>query len=171
MITDAAINIAPSLELKRDIIQNAVDVLRVLGMAEPLAAVLAAVETVSSTMPAIIDAAALTVMASRGQIRGAKADGPLAFDNAISLDAARIKEITSPVAGHPDVLMVPDLEAGNMLATQFIYLAAASAAGLVLGARAPIILTSRADLLKVRLASAAMAKLIVARETGHPFIG
>lgn len=163
VVTDAAINIQPSLEHKRDIIQNAVDFLLAFGIAEPLVAVLAAVETVNPAMPATIDAAALTVMASRGQITGARVDGPLAFDNAINLDAARIKDITSAVAGHPDILLVPDLEAGNMLAKQLIYLAGADAAGLVLGARVPIILTSRADSLKVRLASVALAKLLVAR--------
>lgn len=164
VVTDAAINIAPGLDHKRDILQNAVDFLHVLGVAEPLVAVLAAVETVNSAMPATLDAAALTVMAARGQIRGAKVDGPLAFDNAINFDAARIKSITSPVAGHPDILVVPDLEAGNMLAKQFIFLAAASAAGLVLGARVPIVLTSRADSVKVRLASVALAKLVAARK-------
>lgn len=163
IVTDAAINIAPSLDHKRDIIQNAVDFLHVLGVAEPLVAVLAAVETINSAMPATLDAAALAVMATRGQIRGAKVDGPLAFDNAINFNAARIKEISSPVAGHPDILVVPNLEAGNMLAKQLIYLAGADAAGLVLGARVPIILTSRSDSLKVRLASVAFAKLVVDR--------
>ena len=160
IITDAAINIAPTLDQKRDIVQNAVDFLHILGVAEPRAAILAAVETVQSSMPATIDAAALTVMAARGQIRGAVVDGPLAFDNAINLRAARIKDIQSKVAGRADILVVPDLEAGNMLAKQLIYLAGADAAGLVLGARVPIVLTSRADALKVRLASAALAKLI-----------
>ncbi|OYY84417.1 MAG: enoyl-CoA hydratase, partial [Rhizobiales bacterium 35-66-30] len=160
--TDAAINIAPTLEQKRDICQNAIDLLHRLGIPEPLVAVLAAVETVNPDMPATIDAAALTVMAARGQITGAKVDGPLAFDNAISLDAAHIKQIVSPVAGQPDILLVPNLEAGNMLAKQLIYLAGADAAGLVLGARVPIILTSRSDALKVRLASVALAKLSVA---------
>ncbi|MEP9369389.1 bifunctional enoyl-CoA hydratase/phosphate acetyltransferase [Xanthobacter sp. VNH20] len=162
IVTDAAINIAPTLEQKRDICQNAIDLLHRLGIAEPLVAVLAAVETVNPDMPATIDAAALTVMAARGQITGAKVDGPLAFDNAISLDAAHIKQIVSPVAGQPDILLVPNLEAGNMLAKQLIYLAGADAAGLVLGARVPIILTSRSDALKVRLASVALAKLSVA---------
>ena len=160
VITDAAINIAPTLTDKRDITQNAIDFLHRLGVEEPLVAVLAAVETVEACMPATLDAAALTVMARRGQITGAKVDGPLAFDNAISLDSARIKEIVSPVAGRADILVVPNLETGNMLAKQLIYLAGADAAGLVLGARVPIILTSRADSLKVRLASAALAKLI-----------
>ena len=163
IVTDAAINIAPTLEQKRDICQNAIDLLHVLGVAEPLVAILAAVETVNPAMQATLDAAALTIMAVRGQITGAKVDGPLAFDNAINFDAARIKEIVSPVAGQADILVVPDLEAGNMLAKQLIYLAGADAAGLVLGARTPIILTSRSDSPKVRLASAALAKLVAMR--------
>lgn len=163
VITDAAINIAPTLLQKRDICQNAIDLLHLLGVEEPLVAVLAAVETIDPAMPATLDAAALTVMAMRGQITGAKVDGPLAFDNAISFDAARIKEIISPVAGRADILVVPNLEAGNMLAKQMIYLAAADAAGLVLGARVPIILTSRSDSLKTRLASISLAKLTAAR--------
>ena len=163
ILTDAAINIAPTLEQKRDICQNAIDLLHVLGVAEPLVAILAAVETVNPAMQATLDAAALTIMAARGQITGANVDGPLAFDNAISFDAARIKEIVSPVAGQADILVVPDLEAGNMLAKQLIYLAGADAAGLVLGARTPIILTSRSDSPKVRLASAALAKLVAVR--------
>jgi phosphate acetyltransferase len=163
ILTDAAINIAPTLEQKRDICQNAIDLLHVLGVAEPLVAILAAVETVNPAMQATLDAAALTIMAARGQITGANVDGPLAFDNAISFDAARIKEIVSPVAGQADILVVPDLEAGNMLAKQLIYLAGADAAGLVLGARTPIILTSRSDSLRVRLASAALAKLVAVR--------
>ena len=133
-----------------------------LRMLASLVAVLAAVETVNAGMPATLDAAALTVMAARGQITGAKVDGPLAFDNAISLDAARIKEISSPVAGNADILLVPNLEAGNMLAKQLIYFAGADAAGLVLGARVPIILTSRSDSLRVRIASVALAKLVAA---------
>ena len=160
IVTDAAINIRPTLEQKRDICQNAIDLLLALGMKEPLVAVLAAVETVNSKMPSTLDAAALTVMASRGQITGAKVDGPLAFDNAISPDAARTKGIVSPVAGHADILLVPDLEAGNMLAKQLIYFAGATAAGLVLGARIPIVLTSRSDPLTARIASAALAKLV-----------
>lgn len=162
IITDAAINIQPTLEQKRDICQNAIDLLHKLGMAEPLVAVLAAVETVNPKMPATLDAAALTVMAARGQISGAKVDGPLAFDNAINPDAARTKGIVSPVAGYADVLLVPDLEAGNMLAKQLIYFAGAIAAGLVLGARVPIVLTSRADSLAARITSAALAKLVAA---------
>jgi phosphate acetyltransferase len=162
LITDAAINIQPTLEHKRDICQNAVDLLHTLGFEEPLVAVLAAVETVNPKMPATLDAAALTVMAARGQISGAKVDGPLAFDNAISADAARTKGIVSPVAGNADILLVPDLEAGNMLAKQLIYFADAIAGGLVLGARVPIVLTSRADPLTARIASAALAKLVAA---------
>lgn len=164
IVTDAAINIQPSLEEKRDICQNAVDLLRKLGMQEPLVAVLAAVETVNAKMPATLDAAALTVMAARGQITGARVDGPLAFDNAISPDAARMKGIVSPVAGQADILLVPDLEAGNMLAKQLIYFAGATAAGLVLGARVPIVLTSRSDSLSARIASAALARLTVGQE-------
>lgn len=162
IVTDAAVNIQPTLMHKRDICQNAIDMLHVLGLEEPLVAVLAAVETVSDRMPSTLDAAALTVMAARGQITGAKVDGPLAFDNAISPEAARTKGIVSPVAGQADILLVPDLEAGNMLAKQLIYFANADAAGLVLGARVPIILTSRADSLKTRIASAALAKLVAA---------
>ena len=159
IVTDAAINIAPTLEQKRDICQNAIDFLHRLGVAEPLVAVLAAVEVVNPAMAATLDAAALTVMATRGQITGARIDGPLACDNAINPDAARIKEIVSPVAGRADILLAPNLEAGNMLAKQLIYLAGADAAGLVLGARVPVILTSRADSLQTRLASVALAKL------------
>ncbi len=160
IVTDAAINIRPTLEHKRDICQNAIDLLHRLGMAEPLVAVLAAVETVNASMPSTLDAAALTVMAARGQITGARVDGPLAFDNAIDPVAARTKGITSPVAGQADILLVPDLEAGNMLAKQLIYFAGATAAGLVLGARVPIVLTSRSNSLPTRIASAALAKLL-----------
>lgn len=163
VVTDAAINIQPTLDHKRDICQNAVDFLYTLGVAEPLVAVLAAVETVNPRMPSTLDAAALTVMAARGQIMGARVDGPLAFDNAINSDAARTKGIISPVAGQADILLVPDLEAGNMLAKQLIYFGGADAAGLVLGARVPIILTSRADSLRTRIASAALAKLVALR--------
>ena len=162
IVTDAAINIQPTLEHKRDICQNAVDLLRRLGMEEPKVAVLAAVETVNPKMPSTLDAAALTVMAARGQITGAKVDGPLAFDNAISVDAARTKGIVSAVAGEADILLVPDLEAGNMLAKQLIYFAGATAAGLVLGARVPIVLTSRSDPLSARIASVALAKMVAA---------
>ncbi|QLF71222.1 bifunctional enoyl-CoA hydratase/phosphate acetyltransferase [Peteryoungia desertarenae] len=165
VVTDAAINIAPTLDQKRDICQNAVDLLHMLGIEEPKVAVLAAVETVNDKMQATLDAAALTVMAARGQITGARVDGPLAFDNAISLEAARTKGISSVVAGKADILLVPDLEAGNMLAKQLLYFANADAAGLVLGARVPIILTSRSDSLRVRITSAALAKLVAARRT------
>lgn len=161
IVTDAAVNILPSLDQKRDICQNAVDLMHQLGVEEPLVAVLAAVETVNAEMPATLDAAALTVMAARGQIAGARVDGPLAFDNAISMAAAETKGIVSPVAGQADILLVPDLEAGNMLAKQLIYFADAIAAGLVLGARVPIVLTSRADPLTARMASAALARLSV----------
>lgn len=159
LVTDAAINIAPTLAHKRDICQNAIDFAHRLGIAEPRVAILAAVETVETTMPATLDAAALTVMAQRGQITGAKVDGPLAFDNAISPAAAHMKGIVSPVAGIADILLVPDLEAGNILAKQLVHLSGADAAGLVLGARVPIILTSRADSLRARLASVALARL------------
>ncbi|WP_433692930.1 bifunctional enoyl-CoA hydratase/phosphate acetyltransferase [Herbaspirillum seropedicae] len=164
IITDAAINIAPTLAHKRDICQNAIDLLHVMGVPRPHVAVLAAVETVNPAMPSTLDAAALTVMATRHQITGALVDGPLAFDNAISLQAASVKGIVSPVAGSADILLVPDLEAGNMLAKQLIYLSQADAAGLVLGARVPIILTSRADSLRVRLASSALARLVASRQ-------
>ena len=160
IVTDAAVNIAPSLDQKRDICQNAIDLLHLLGIEEPRVAVLAAVETVNPKMPTTLDAAALTVMAARGQIRGARVDGPLAFDNAISFAAAKTKDIDSAVAGQADILLVPDLEAGNMLAKQLIYFAGADAAGLVLGARLPIIMTSRADSLRVT------ARLGRTRETG-----
>jgi len=159
IVTDAAINIAPSLEDKVDICQNAIDLAVSLGLAKPKVAILAAVETVTSKMPATIDAAALCKMADRKQITGGALDGPLAFDNAISKEAARVKGITSEVAGDPDILLVPDLEAGNMLAKQLSFLANADSAGLVLGARVPIILTSRADSVRSRIASCAVAML------------
>jgi phosphate acetyltransferase len=159
IVTDAAINIAPTLEDKMDICQNAVDLAISLGVAQPKVAVLAAVETVTSKMPATLDAAALSKMADRRQITGALVDGPLAFDNAISKDAARIKGITSAVAGDPDILLVPDLEAGNILAKQLSFLANADSAGLVLGARVPIILTSRSDSVRSRIASCGVAVL------------
>src|SRR5262247_2199932 len=157
VVTDAAINIAPSLEDKVDICQNAIDLARSLGVEKPKVAILAAVETVTSKMPATIDAAALCKMAERGQITAGVLDGPLAFDNAISKQAADTKGITSEVAGDPDILLVPDLEAGNMLAKQLTFLANADCAGLVLGARVPIILTSRADSVRSRIASCAVA--------------
>ena len=160
VVTDAAINIAPTLEDKRDICQNAIDVARVLGREQPKVAILAAVETVSSKMPATVDAAALCKMAERGQIHGGILDGPLAFDNAISLDAALTKGIQSKVAGDPDILLVPDLEAGNILAKLLSFLANADSAGLVVGARVPVILTSRADSIRARVASCAVAMLI-----------
>jgi phosphate acetyltransferase len=157
IVTDAAINIAPELEAKADICQNAIDLCIDMGLERPKIAILAGVETVTSKMPATIDAAALCKMAERGQIRGGVLDGPLAFDNAISKEAARIKGIHSEVAGDPDILLVPDLEAGNMLAKQLTFLANADCAGLVLGARVPIILTSRADSVRARIASCAVA--------------
>jgi phosphotransacetylase len=157
LVTDAAINIAPALEDKADICQNAIDLAVALGVARPKVAILAAVETVTSKMPATVDAAALCKMADRGQITSGLLDGPLAFDNAISTDAAKTKGITSDVAGDPDILLAPDLEAGNILAKQLTYLAKADSAGLVLGARVPIVLTSRADSVRSRIASCAMA--------------
>jgi phosphate acetyltransferase len=159
VVTDAAINIAPSLEDKADICQNAIDLAMSLGLKQPKVAILAAVETVTSKMPATLDAAALCKMADRGQITGALLDGPLAFDNAISEDAARTKGIKSEVAGDPDILLAPDLEAGNILAKLLSFLAKADSAGLVLGARVPIILTSRADSVRARIASCAVAML------------
>jgi phosphate acetyltransferase len=159
VVTDAAINIAPALEEKADICRNAIDLCVSLGLESPKVAVLAAVETVTTKMPATIDAAALCKMAERGQITGGLLDGPLAFDNAISQEAARVKKITSKVAGDPDILLVPDLEAGNMLAKQLSFLANADSAGLVLGARVPIILTSRADSVRSKIASCAVAVL------------
>ncbi len=159
IVTDAAINIAPLLDDKVDIVQNAIDLAQSLGVSTPKVAILAAVETVNSKMPATIDAAALCKMADRGQIKGGLLDGPLAFDNAISKEAATIKGIKSDVAGDPDILLAPDLEAGNMLAKQLSFLANADSAGLVLGARVPIILTSRADSVRSRIASCAVAML------------
>ncbi len=161
LITDAAVNIAPDLDAKRDIVQNAIDLAHALGVALPKVALLAAVETVTPKMPATVDAAALCKMADRGQIRGAVLDGPLAFDNALSADAARIKGIVSTVAGEPDILVAPDIEAGNMLYKQLVFFNGAFAAGLVLGARVPVILTSRADNRSSRLASCAVARLAV----------
>jgi phosphotransacetylase len=160
VVTDAAINIAPTLDDKVDICQNAIDLVRSLGLERPKVAILAAVETVSSKMPSTLDAAALCKMADRGQITGALLDGPLAFDNAISKEAAAIKKIRSDVAGDPDILLVPDLEAGNMLAKQLSFLANADSAGIVLGARVPIILTSRSDSVRSRIASCAVAVLL-----------
>src|SRR5215468_458790 len=162
LVTDAAVNIFPTLDDKRDIVQNAVDFARALGIERPKVAILSAVETVTSKIPSTIDAAALCKMADRGQIQGAVLDGPLAFDNAISAEAARTKGITSEVAGDPDIMLVPDLEAGNMLAKNLTFLSRADAAGIVLGARVPIILTSRADNVRTRLASCAVAALFAA---------
>lgn len=163
IITDAAINISPDLEIKADIIRNAIDLAHAIGVAEPRVAILAAVETVTSRMQATLDAAALCKMADRGQIRGAILDGPLAFDNAISAAAAHIKGIESRVAGQADILVVPDLESGNMLAKQLEYLGGAVSAGIVLGAGVPIILTSRADSRESRIASCAVALLLTHR--------
>ncbi|MBS0451991.1 MAG: phosphate acetyltransferase [Proteobacteria bacterium] len=160
VISDAAINIAPTLEDKVDIVQNAIDLAHALGMNHVRVAVLSAMETVNSKVPSTIDAAALCKMADRGQITGAVLDGPLAMDNAIDAEAARIKGIASPVAGHADVLIAPDLDAGNMLAKSLTFLAGAYAAGIVLGAKVPIILTSRADSEPTRLASCAVAALL-----------
>jgi phosphate acetyltransferase len=159
IITDGAINIAPTLEEKVDICQNAIDLVISLGLERPKVAILAAVETVTSKMPATLDAAALCKMTERGQIKGATLDGPLAFDNAISKDAAKTKGINSEVAGDPDILLAPDLESGNLLAKQLSFLAEADSAGLVLGAKIPIILTSRADSVRSRIASCAVAML------------
>jgi phosphate acetyltransferase len=159
MITDGAINIAPTLEDKVDICQNAIDLAISLNIKSPKVAILAAVETVTSKMPATIDAAALCKMAERGQITGGILDGPLAFDNAISKEAAEKKGIHSQVAGDPDILLAPDLEAGNILAKQLSFLTNADSAGIVLGARVPIILTSRADSVRSRIASCAVAAL------------
>jgi phosphotransacetylase len=159
VVTDAAINIAPNLEAKADICQNAIDLVVSLGLKRPKVAILAAVETINSKMPSTLDAAALCKMADRGQITGGILDGPLAFDNAISAEAARIKGIRSEVAGDPDILLVPDLEAGNILAKQLSFLANADSAGVVLGARVPIILTSRSDSVRSRIASCGVAKL------------
>ena len=162
IISDAAVNIAPDLEAKVDIVQNAIDLAHALGVDEVRVAILSAMETVNPKVPSTIEAAALCKMADRGQITGALLDGPLALDNAISLDAAAIKHIVSPVAGRANVLIVPDLEAGNMLAKSLSFLASADAAGIVLGARVPVILTSRADSLLTRLASCAVAVLVAA---------
>lgn len=165
-ITDAAINIYPTLEDKRDIVQNAIDLVHALGIAEPRVAILSAVETVTESIRSTLDAAALCKMADRGQITGGILDGPLAFDNAVSAEAAKTKGIVSPVAGRADIFVVPDLEAGNMLAKQLEYLAEAQVAGIVLGARVPIILTSRADKTLARLGSCAIALLLVRHKRG-----
>jgi phosphate acetyltransferase len=159
-ITDAAVNIAPDLMAKRDIIQNAIDLYAGLGLGTPKVAILSAVETVTTSIPSTIEAGALCKMADRGQITGGQLDGPLAFDNAISSEAAQIKGIKSPVAGQAQIIVVPDLEAGNMLAKNLTFLSHADAAGIVLGARVPIILTSRADNVRTRMASCAVAALL-----------
>ena len=160
IVTDAAINIAPALEDKVDIVQNAIDLAISLGLEKPKVAILCAVETVNSKMPATLDAAALCKMAERGQIKHGILDGPLAFDNAISKDAAQTKGIKSTVAGEPDILLAPDLEAGNILAKNLSFLANADSAGMVLGARVPVILTSRADSVRSRIASCGVATLV-----------
>ncbi len=170
VISDAAVNIAPTLEEKMDILQNAIDLAHALQFKEVRVAVLSAMETVNPKVPSTVEAAALCKMVDRHQISGALVDGPLALDNAIDPDAAKIKKIDSPVAGRANVLLVPDLEAGNMLAKSLSFLAGADAAGIVLGARVPIILTSRADSMVTRLASCAVATLVAKarRESGKP---
>ena len=167
IITDGAINIAPTLEDKVDICQNAIDLAISLGCEKPKVAILAAVETINSKMSATLDAAALCKMADRGQIKGGILDGPLAFDNAISAEAAQTKGIESKVAGDADILLAPDLEAGNILAKQLSFLANADSAGLVLGARVPVILTSRADSVRSRIASCGVAKLVAYARRGR----
>jgi phosphate acetyltransferase len=168
IVTDAAVNIAPTLAAKVDIVQNAIDLAHALQFKEVRVAILSAMETVNPDVPSTIEAAALCKMADRGQITGGVLDGPLALDNAISLESVAIKKIDSPVAGRANVLVVPDLEAGNMLAKSLSFLAGADAAGIVLGARVPIILTSRADSVMTRLASCAVAALVakVRRDSG-----
>ena len=160
LITDAAINIAPTLEEKADIIQNAIDLAHVIGIPEPKVAILSAVETINPKIQSTLDAAALCKMADRGQIKGGILDGPLAFDNAVSIVAAKTKGIKSAVAGHAEILVVPDLESGNMVAKQLEYLANALTAGIVLGTKVPIVLTSRADSAETRTASCVIAALI-----------
>jgi phosphate acetyltransferase len=168
IVTDAAINIAPTLEDKVDICQNAIDLAISLGVEKPKLAILCAVEVVNSKMQATLDAAALCKMAERGQIKGALLDGPLAFDNAISKEAAKTKGIKSEVAGDPDILLAPDLEAANILAKQLSFLANADSAGMVLGARVPVILTSRADSVRSRIASCAVATLVAHARRAQP---
>jgi phosphate acetyltransferase len=160
LLTDAAINIAPDLTAKADIVRNAIDLAHALGLEVPRVALLSAVETVTPRIPSTLDAAALCKMADRGQIVGALLDGPLAFDNAISTEAAAIKGIVSPVAGRADILVAPDIESANMLAKQLEYLAGASSCGVVVGAQVPIALTSRADPVSARVASAALAVVL-----------
>jgi phosphate acetyltransferase len=168
IITDAAVNIAPTLEEKADILQNAIDLAHALRIEEVRVAILSAMETVNPKVPSTVEAAALCKMVDRHQITGALVDGPLALDNAIDLEAAKIKKIDSPVAGRANVLLVPDLEAGNMLAKSLSFLAGADAAGVVLGARVPIILTSRADSILTRLASCAVAALVAQARRENP---
>ena len=168
IVTDAAINLAPDLMQKADIVQNAIDLAHVIGVPDPKVAILAAVETVMPSMPATLDAAALCKMADRGQIVGGTLDGPLAFDNAVSPAAARTKGIVSPVAGQADILVVPDLESGNMLAKQLMYLGQAASAGIVMGAKVPVILTSRADTHEARIASCAIALMLAHRYRVSP---
>ena len=168
IITDAAINIAPSLEDKADIVRNAIDLAHVIGVPEPKVAILAAVETVNPRMRSTLDAAALCKMADRGQITGGLVDGPLAFDNAVSPEAAQVKGIRSAVGGQADVLVVPDLESGNMLAKQLEFLGGAESAGIVMGARVPIVLTSRSDSRTTRLASCAIALMLAERRRAAP---
>jgi len=168
IISDAAVNIAPNLQDKVHIIQNAIDLAHALGNPKPKVAILSAMETINPHVPTTIEAGALCKMADRGQITGGILDGPLALDNAIDLAAAKIKKIDSPVAGQADVLIVPDLEAGNMLAKSLSFLAGADAAGIVLGARVPIILTSRADSLIARLASCAVAAMVARTRREQP---
>jgi phosphate acetyltransferase/phosphate butyryltransferase len=163
LVTDAAINIGPTLDVKRDIVRNAIDLAHAIGIARPKVALLSAVETVEAKIPSTVEAAALCKMADRGQIAGAILDGPLAFDNAISRNAAEAKHIVSEVAGDPDILVAPDLESGNILAKQLVFLAGADTAGIVLGARVPIVLTSRADDVASRVASSALAQLFTHR--------
>ena len=163
LFTDCVVNIAPDLMAKRDIVQNAVELAHALGIAAPKVAILSAVETVNPAIPGTLDAAALSKMADRGQISGAVVDGPLAFDNAISAESARNKGIVSPVAGRPDVLLAPNLEAGNMIYKQLVYMAGAEVAGMVLGMKVPIILTSRSDSVPSRVASCALAVLAALR--------
>jgi phosphate acetyltransferase len=165
-VTDAAVNIYPTVEEKADIVQNAIELAHILGLDRPKVAILSAVETVSPKIKSTLDAAVLCKMAERGQITGGILDGPLAFDNAVSANAAKVKGIVSPVAGRADIFVVPDLEAGNMLAKQLEYLAGAQMAGIVLGARVPIVLTSRADRTPARLASCAIALLLARNANG-----
>jgi len=168
IMTDAAVNIAPDLAAKKDIVQNAIDLDRALGIDRPKVGILSAVETVNASIPSTLDAAALCKMADRGQITGGILDGPLAFDNAISAEAARIKGIRSEVSGEADILLAPDLESANMLFKQLTYLAGAEGAGIVLGTRVPVVLTSRADSVRTRLASAALMAIVAqARRTGR----